>query len=390
MVKIKVLQIISYMYPAISGNGQTAFDISNCLNDEEYEQKIICFNTSNFVDVHDAHNTETVYDKLGNIDVIRCGVWRNIASQLISFSFPKELKKVLDSFAPDIVVLHCPNPFLAEFTLQNARKRRFKLVLYWHSDIVKQKILGKLFYFQNNALLSRCTKVVTTSPNYIDGSEYLSKHRDKCVVVPSCIREDKNIATEESNKLAADLKQKYKNKIICFALGRHVPYKGFDYLIQSSKYLDNRFEIFIGSEGPLTNELKELAKDDSKVHFTGRLTSDQLRAFYQSADIFCFSSITKNEAYGLALADALYYGIPAVTYTIPGSGVNYVSLDGVTGIECPNRDFKAYAKAMNELADDSELRKQLGKNGMKRARELFLYSNFSQNIKALFHEVNTI
>lgn len=305
MGKIKVLQVVSYMFPAVSGNGQTAYDISNCLDKNKFEQKIICFNTNSFMDVHDTHGTRTIYDSLNGIDVIRCGVWKNIASQLISFDYPNELKKILDNFKPDLIVLHCPNPFMAEFVLKYSLKYNFKLILYWHSDIVKQKLLGKLFNTQNCRILKRCSKVVTTSPNYIDGSEFLRQYRSKCVVVPSCIREDKNQPTDESNNIANELKKQYPDKIICFAIGRHVPYKGFDYLIESSKYLDDRFEIFIGSEGPLTQKLKNQAKDDKKIHFTGRLSADELKAYYQVAEIFCFSSVTKNEAYGLALADAL-------------------------------------------------------------------------------------
>ena len=62
-----------------------------------------------------------------------------------------------------------------------------------------------------------------------------------------------------------------------------------------------------------------------------------------ACDVFCFPSVTKNEAFGIALAEGMYFGKPAVTFTIPGSGVNYVNLDGVTGIECKNADCKDYA-----------------------------------------------
>ena len=58
-----------------------------------------------------------------------------------------------------------------------------------------------------------------------------------------------------------------------------------------------------------------------------------------------------------------------VTFTIPGSGVNYVSINGVTGIEVPNRDVKAYATAMTKLADDKELRDRYGKAARKRVVE---------------------
>lgn len=77
----------------------------------------------------------------------------------------------------------------------------------------------------------------------------------------------------------------------------------------------------------------------------------------------------------------MYFNKPALTFTIPGSGVNYVSIDGETGIEVPNRDVKAYAAAMKELADNPEKRRKYGENAGKRVRELFLYSEFKDNIR---------
>ena len=100
----------------------------------------------------------------------------------------------------------------------------------------------------------------------------------------------------------------------------------------------------------------------------------------RACDIYCFPSITKNEAFGLALADAMYYEKPAVTFTIPGSGVNYVSLDGVTGIEVENRNVEKYAEALKKLSTDKELRDQYGKAGKKRVIENFLDSQFRENI----------
>ena len=98
-------------------------------------------------------------------------------------------------------------------------------------------------------------------------------------------------------------------------------------------------------------------------------------------DIFCFPSITKNEAFGLALAEGMYYGKPAVTFTIPGSGVNYVCLNGENGIEVPNEDVEAYAEALRKLADNPDLRNIYGKNAKMRIINNFLDSQFKKNIR---------
>ncbi len=379
----RILQIPNYMYPNIGGIEQVARDIANALApNEDIKQKIICFNETAQDGDYVCKRKETVYDKVDGIDVIRCGCITKKASQSISLTFGRELKKVMDSFKPDIVIFHYPNPFEAAF-LTKYLKRDFKFVLYWHLDIVKQKILGKLFNGQTIRLLERADKVVATSPLYIDGSKYLSQYRNKCTVIPNCISESRIKVTPEIKTRAEEIRKQNEGKIICFGIGRHIPYKGFKYLVEASKHLDDRFRIFIGGKGELTDELKAQAGDDTKITFLGRVSDEDLIAYYMAMDIFCFPSITKNEAFGIALAEGLYFEKPAVTFNVPGSGVNYVSLDGVTGIEVPNRDVEAYAQALKKLADDPDLRKKYGAAGKQRVEENFLSEQFKDNISGV-------
>ena len=115
----------------------------------------------------------------------------------------------------------------------------------------------------------------------------------------------------------------------------------------------------------------------------GLVSDVELRARLLTCDIFCFPSITKNEAFGLALAEGMYFGHPAVTFTIEGSGVNYVSLNGQTGIECPNGDADAYAEALKTLANDEDLRKKYGEAAKARVIENFTFATFKKNIRDL-------
>ena len=379
----KILQIPNYMYPHIGGIEQVARDIADSLiENEEIEQKIICFNG----DAEDAdyvcHQKETVTEKVDGIDVVRCGCFAKVSSQSLSLTYPKQLKKIINEFAPDIVIFHYPNPFVGEF-LQHHFKKNFKLVVYWHLDITKQKILGKLFHGQTMRLLERADKVVATSPNYIEGSPYLSKFRKKCTVIPNCIRTERLQPNEAVLLKVEQLKKKYAGKILCFGMGRHVPYKGYTYLIQASKLLDDRFSICIAGKGPLTEPLQEEAKDDSKVEFLGRVSDEDMIAYYMACDIFCFPSITKNEAFGIALAEGMYFEKPTVTFTISGSGVNYVSIANETGIECPNGDVKAYAEALKKLAENEKLREKYGVHAKKRVEENFMFEQFKNNISKL-------
>ncbi len=382
----KILQIVSFYYPHIGGIEQVARNISRAFEGEDVEMKVLCFNE----DARDGDvvckRKEEAVDTVDGVEVIRCKGIARIASQPISLSFGKKLKDVMKAFNPDIVILHFPNPFAAHYLLKHS-KMPFKLLLYWHLDITRQKILGKLFKGQTMRLLERADKVIATSPNYITGSPFLSACKDKCTVISCCVDDSKCCAVPDE-ELIKPILDRYAGKTVCFALGRHVEYKGFGCLIEAAKALPDDIVILLGGKGPLTDKLKEQAAGDPHIVFLGRISDEEVCAYLQACDIFCFPSITKNEAFGIALAEAMCCGKPAITYTIPGSGVNYVSLDGVTGIECPNSDTAAYAQAIIRLARDPGLRASYGAAAKARVGELFTQQIFTAKICALAREVS--
>ena len=365
----RILHISKYYYPFSGGTEQIARDCVNALKDE-YEQKVIAFNDGK----------EDVHDYVDDIEVIRCGCFAKISAQSLSISYKKRLHNVVKTFKPDIVIFHYPNPFVAHFILKELKNNDIKFILYWHLDIVRQKLLRVFFKSQNRKLLKRADKVIATSPNYIEGSEWLQSVKEKCVVVPNCINEERMKITPEIEEKAQKIRKENVCKTICVAVGRHTEYKGFTYLIQASKLLDDKFKIFITGTGELTDSLKKEAENDSKITFTGRIEDEDLKAYILACDIFCFPSITKNEAFGVALAEAMYYGKPAVTFNIPGSGVNYVCLDGVTGIEVENRNVVEYANAINRLSNEKELLLRYALKAKKRVDDNFLNRDYKNNI----------
>ena len=294
------------------------------------------------------------------VEVVRAGTFLKVASQSLSFSYGKLLRREMKAFAPDTVVFHFPNPFGAHYLLKCLKKSRAKLIVWWHLDITKQKLLK------------------------IEGSEFLPAFREKCVVIPNCAADSRVSLSDEEKRRAEELKRRYAGKCLLFAVGRHVPYKGMEYLVRASKLLSDEYAVCIGGEGELTPTLKQLAAGDEKVQFLGRLPDGELKAYLLACDIFCFPSVTKNEAFGIALAEAMSFAKPSVTFTIEGSGVNYVSLNGVTGIEVKNGDVGAYAAAIRKLKEDKALREAYGKAAREREQELFTEAAFRRNVRALF------
>ena len=365
----KVLHIPNYYNPHTGGIEQTTEDFVNSIKDS-YEQRVLCFK--------DAKGTVT--EEVNGIKVTRVGCQAKIMSQSIAIHYKREMKKMMKNYKPDIVIFHYPNPFVARSLMKYLKNKTFKFILYWHLDITKQKLMGKLFNGQTIKLLNYADKIVSTSPNYVEGSQFLPNYKNKIVIIPSCVSNDRITYNDEIINKSKEIKEKYNNKKIIFGFGRHVEYKGLKYLVEASSYLDDNYKILIGGQGPLTEELKELAKNDKKIEFLGRLSLEELKATFLACDVFAFPSITKNEAFGLGLAEAMGFSKAAVTFTIDGSGVNYVALNNVTCLEVENKNSKAFAEAIEKISNDEELKKKLETNAKERFDELFTFEKYKNNV----------
>lgn len=361
----------NYYPPEIGGIEQVAYDIVNSLM-EKNEQEVICF----------THERRTRIEISNGVKIIRCGTKVSLSSQAMSLEYGNLLKKEIKSFQPNIIIIHLPNPFNVYF-LQRYIPNNCKLIVYWHSDIIKQKIIKKLFHVQTNKILKRANKIVATSPNYAESSEYLPNFADKCTIIPNCINETRLYCDDNIKQEGGKLKERYGNKIICFAFGRHVKYKGFSYLVEAARLLGDQYLFFLGGTGVLTSRLRKQANGLKNFIFLGKISEEELKKYLLASDIFCFPSITKNEAFGIALAEGLYFGKPAVTFKINGSGVSYVNVDSLTGIEVNTVDSKQYAEAIKRLGVNKKLRKEYGENARKRVKNKFLYEDFVKNVNML-------
>ncbi|MCM1131328.1 MAG: glycosyltransferase [Roseburia sp.] len=371
----KILHIPNYYKPHIGGIEQTCHDIVESLT-EKVQQKVICF----------SEDKTTKHEVINGIEVTKCGVWKKFLSQSISFSYKKELKRILKEFKPDCIIVHFPNPFVQRYVLKFLKKSNIKLIVWYHTDIVKQKIIRQFFKGQTRRLLNKAEHIICTSPIYSQMSQTLKNYQNKISIIPSCINEKRLEIDEKTKEKANQIRKDNLDKVIVFAIGRHVKYKGLTYLIEASKYLDDRYAIYIAGQGPLTEELKAQANEDSKITFLGKLDDTTLKAYYLVMDIYAFPSITKNEAFGLSLAEGMDFKHPAVTFTISGSGVNYVSLNEVTGIEVENSNAKAFAEAIHLLGQNEELRDKYGLAARKRVEDNFTFEKFKRNIISFFEE----
>lgn len=370
---MKVLQLAKFYPPCHGGMETVTFDIAEYLNQHNIKTDVLCANEKN----------EYIEDLIQGYHVFRAKSWGIYFSTSISPQLISKLKEIVNNY--DIIHIHLPNP-MANMALRLVNPKQ-KIVLHWHSDIIKQKYLLKLYEPLQSWLLKKSDAIIATSPKYMQESLVLQSYIDKCISVPLGIDEHK---LQYDNTQVERIKEKYKNKKIIFTLGRFTYYKGFQYLIEASKYLDNSYVIFIGGKGELKGDFELQIKNEGledKVKLLGRIEDNDLGNYFKACDLFCLPSIAKSEAFGVVQIEAMSFGKPIIATNIEGSGVDWVNKDGISGLNVPIKNAEAIAEACEKIMIDESTYQKFSKNALERFQKFFLREKMGASIIELYQQL---
>ena len=356
-MKKTILHISKYYYPDLGGIETLVRSLAEGLTD--YRNVVVCFAT----------NGKTSETTINGVIVHRVKVNFSFMHQDVSFGYFKILKNLVQKYSPDFVHVHCPNPYVYPLVLR-AILPDTKLILHWHSDIISKGLMYKVVKPFENKALKRSDLILATSPNYIHPSSPIYQYKEKIRIVQNGVIAADFDMKEGDEERIKSIKQQFDNKPLVIFVGRHIQYKGIDLLIEIEKYIQNDCHVIITGTGPLTNKLEKQSVSP-RITFTGRLSSDDLRCYVHAADIFAFPSNTKAEAFGIALAEAMYCRCVPVVFHLEGSGVNWVSLKDQTGMEIPHGDIKAFAAAIDQLLNNRSLLDQYALASHERVKEHF-------------------
>jgi rhamnosyl/mannosyltransferase len=273
--------------------------------------------------------------------VTEVGEWGRFQSAPVSPLFPYYLSRM----KADVVVVHMPNP-TAEVSWLLGRSRG-KLVVRYHSDVVRQARAMRLYAPLQMTFLRRAVMILPTSQPYLESSATLRPHRDRCHVVPLGILPE-SFASPDAGLLAA-VRGRHGDGFVLFS-GLHRYYKGLSVLVEAARAIKGR--VVIAGEGPERAGLMARARAlGVAVDFPGALSDAELVAYLHACAVFVFPSVERSEAFGISIMEAHACGKPVVATRL-GTGVEYINQDGVTGLNVAPRDAGALAEAVNALLSD--------------------------------------
>jgi rhamnosyl/mannosyltransferase len=289
----------------------------------------------------------------------------------------------------DILHLHHPNPLgdLA-FALSGTR---IPMVMTYHSDVVRQKRLLRLYGPLQNHVMGRCACIMPTSPDYLESSPWLANHRDRCRVVPLGIDLSALLSVERLPERVSAMRASWPggNGPVVLFTGRLRYYKGLHFLIEAMRKVKPPARLLIGGDGPDRKRLEKLVDQlglGNRVYFLGTIPDELLPVVLHAADVYCMPSHLRSEAFGLSQVEAMACGLPVVGTDL-NTGVRFVNKHGESGLIVPPGDPSALAEGINRLLQDDSLRNALAEGARKRVQRLFTAQVMGENLRKVYREV---
>lgn len=283
----------------------------------------------------------------------------------------KQLKKL------KLDIIHAETPFsLGIIAAYMAKNEHIPLIHTYHTLFaeyvhylkIPTTFTKKAAEKASAAYCNMCNHIISPS---IDVKSELLRYGVKkpITIIPTGI-DNESFKTGDSKQVREKLGICEDEKVLIFT-GRLGKEKNIEFLMNSFYLLKEKrkekIKLLLVGDGPYREELKEMSRKlgiEKDVIFAGYIYREEIAAYYKSADIFIFSSLTETQ--GLVVLEAMASGIPVVA--IKASGVEDMIVDGVSGFLTEN-SIEEFNEKIGLMLEDKNSREKIIEEGLKRAKE---------------------
>lgn len=308
-------------------------------------------------------------------------VRKNFEIASTDFSFRAFARFAALARQADIVHYHYPWPFgdIVHFATAVSKPT----VLTYHSDIVRQQRLLKLYKPLMKHFLKSVDRIVATSQNYMETSDTLSGYLDKTQVIP--IGLDRSTYPDPDAARLATWRGQIGERFFLF-VGMLRYYKGLHILLDALR--GTGYPLVIVGAGPIEAELRAHAAQIglTSIHFLGALSDSDKVALLQLSYAVLFPSHLRSEAFGISLLEGAMFGKPMISSEI-GTGTSYINVHGETGLVVPPNDPNVLREALRTLYENPELAYEMGRRAYHRYQTYFTADQMADRYIDLYNEL---
>ena len=297
--------------------------------------------------------------------------------------FPaREVRKALDAFHPDVVLVQVSDP-IGLSVVSYARKKGIPVVTTEHNQpevfteplhipsVVRKPVNAALSaYFRNRQ--SKSDFVTMPTRQAIDN--LILSHGKAFNVPVAAVSNGVDLTNFKPGKASAEIYEKYgisKDALIVLYVGRVDPEKKVELVVEAfhkTHRILPKTELVIVGDGVDKVRLEKMVRNSEfggAVKLLGRVLPPDLYELYKVGDVFATAS--EIETQGIVLIEAAATGLPLIA--VDAGAVSEICVDKVNGFLCQPGDVDGISEAMVRILSDQKTRQKMSRESVKLAHE---------------------
>ncbi len=275
------------------------------------------------------------------------------------------VRLALNRVQPDVLLCGGYNYLASWSAAYWARAYRTPLLLWSESTAFDQRSRYLFVESLKARFLDLCTGFVVPGQSSLNYLTNFGVKRERIFTAPNAV--DVSFFSERAEVARGDeLRVRSRHRLperYFLFVGRLIREKGVFDLLEAYANVKPALRAQVGlvlvGEGSERRELEDRASkiEAGTIRFLGFVHREELAEIYALSDGLIFP--THSDPWGLVVNEAMACGRPVIATTVAGCSPDLVE-DRWNGFVVPPHDIPKLAAAMTELAEESELRAQMG------------------------------